>query len=89
VAHLENGGQWAMYDLFRPAYVYYTNRFCEVLRNGPELRAFLEHEPPSLVVIREKDYKRIKDNLGIATRVLFREKIGHRSMLLIANQGNS
>jgi len=89
VAHLENGGQWAMYEFFRPAYVYYTNRFCEVLLNGPELRAFLEEGRPSLVVIREKDYKRIKNNLDVRTRVLFREKIGHRSLLLISNQRES
>ena len=78
-----------MYNIFRAAYVYYTNHFCEVLNNETELKAFLSQEHPSLVVIREKDYKRIKNTLGITTTLLFRKKIGHRPMLLISNQNSS
>jgi len=83
---LEHGGQWAMYKFFRSAYVYYTHSFCTVLKTEEELKKFLDQKSPSLVVIREQDYQRIKDSLLKNTPVLFSDQIGHRSMLLISNQ---
>ncbi|MCX5887300.1 MAG: hypothetical protein NT096_15540 [Proteobacteria bacterium] len=75
-----------MYKFFRSAYVYYTHSFCTVLKTEGELKKFLDQKSPSLVVIREQDYQRIKDSLLKNTPVLFSDQIGHRSMLLISNQ---
>ena len=74
-----------MYNFNKSAYVYYTNRICKVIRGAKELGEFFKQDSLSLVVIREEDYVRVKDYLGITTCVLCSEKAGHRSMLLISN----
>ena len=86
VAHLGNGGEWAMYKLYRSSYVYYTNSFGKVLNSEEELRGFLKQKNTSVVVMRVQDYKRIKDSLGVKTSLLFSDQIGHRSLVLISNQ---
>ena len=85
IANLDDDKEWAMYDFFRPAYVYYAKSFCKELENERELIDYLGQERQALVVIRENDYERVKDYLGVKTHVLFRDKIGHRPMLLISN----
>ena len=75
-----------MYKFFRAVYVYYANSFCTVLETEKELKNFLDQKELSLVVMREQDYRKIKDTLGIKTYVLFKDRVGHRSMFLISNQ---
>ena len=86
VTRLENGGQWAMYNFDKSAYVYYTKRICKEIHGATELGEFFKQDSLSLVAIREEDYVRVKDYLGVTTHVLFREKAGHGRVLLISNQ---
>jgi 4-amino-4-deoxy-L-arabinose transferase-like glycosyltransferase len=83
---LKKGGNWAMYKLYRAAYVYYTDSFCQVLQSEGELKAFLEQPTQSLVVMRERNYSPMKDTLMVKTFVVAEKHIGHRKMVLISNR---
>ncbi len=48
-----------MYRFYRAAYVYYTDSFCTVLNNKPELEAFLKQPTLYLVAVKEKHYQRL------------------------------
>jgi len=85
-ARLAKGGQWAMYKFYRAAYVYYTDSFCKVLEDENQLQAFLDHPTLSLVAMREKQYTRLSDALKAKTRLVFKDHIGHRAMVLISNR---
>jgi 4-amino-4-deoxy-L-arabinose transferase-like glycosyltransferase len=85
-ARLTAGGQWAMYKLYRAAYVYYTDSFCKVLEDEKELQAFLDQPTLSLVVMREKQYKHLNDALRAKTHLVYRQHVGHRAMVLISNR---
>jgi len=86
VAHLDRGGQWAMFRFYRAAYVYYTDSFCKVLNSESELEAYLKQPMLSLVVLKEKHYQHLGDSLKKNTYVLTKKNIGHRLMVLISNQ---
>ncbi|MBT8366842.1 MAG: glycosyltransferase family 39 protein [Deltaproteobacteria bacterium] len=86
VANLKKGGQWAMYRFYRAAYVYYTDSFCTVLKNEPELEAFLNQPTLSMVVLKDRHYQLLGDSLKDKTYLLAKRQIGHRRMVLIANQ---
>ncbi|UCD81164.1 MAG: hypothetical protein JSW26_06975, partial [Desulfobacterales bacterium] len=85
-ANLKNGGQWAMYQFYRAAYVYYTDSFCTVLESEEELKAFLNQATLSLVVMKENKYERLSDTVKARTHLVFKQQIGHRAMVLISNQ---
>jgi 4-amino-4-deoxy-L-arabinose transferase-like glycosyltransferase len=86
IANLEHGGQWAMYRFYRAAYVYYTDSFCTVLDSESELEAFLKQPQMSMVVLKEKHYETLSDSIKKNTYLITKNQIGHRSMVLIANQ---
>jgi len=83
---LDRGGQWAMYRFYRAAYVYYTDSFAKELEDEEALRSYLAQPGLSLVVMKEKEYNRLKDDLVGKAFVVIRDQIGHRPMILIANQ---
>jgi 4-amino-4-deoxy-L-arabinose transferase-like glycosyltransferase len=84
--HLENGGHWAMYRFYRAAYVYYTDSFCKVLEDEKELHAFLDQPTLSVVVMKETQYASLSDALKAETQLVFKQRIGHRAMVLITNR---
>jgi hypothetical protein len=86
VANLDRGGQWAMYRFYRAAYVYYTDSFSRVLNSESELEAYLKQPRLSMVVLKEKHYRRLGNSLKEKTYVLTKKQIGHRLMVLISNQ---
>jgi hypothetical protein len=86
VTHLDRGGQWAMYRFYRAAYVYYTDSFCTVLKNESDLKTYLDQPKLSLVVMKEKHYKGLADSLKKKTYLIAKQQIGHRPMVLLANQ---
>jgi hypothetical protein len=83
---LDRGGQWAMYRFYRAAYVYYTDSFAKELEDEQALKDYLAQPTLSLVVMKEKEYNRLKDDLAGKAFVVIRDQIGHRPMILIANQ---
>jgi len=86
VANLERGGQWAMFRFYRAAYVYYTDSFCEVLEDEAQLEAFLNRPTLALVVLKENHYRHMGDAFKKKTHLITTRNIGHRKMVLIANQ---
>ena len=85
-AQLEQGGQWAMYRFYRAAYVYYTDSFTKELEDVEALKAYLAQPTLSLVAMKEKDYNQLKDVLEGKAFLVFKDQIGHRPMVLIANR---
>jgi hypothetical protein len=75
-----------MYRFYRAAYVYYTDSFTKVIDDEKALHAYLDQPQLSLVVIKEKHYKRLQENLEGKAFVVTRRQIGHRRMVLLANQ---
>jgi 4-amino-4-deoxy-L-arabinose transferase-like glycosyltransferase len=86
VERLQKGGNWAMFQFYRAAYVYYTDSFCQVLQSKGELEAFLEQPDQALVVMKERNYHRLIDALKTNTYVIAKKQIGHRQMVLISNR---
>jgi 4-amino-4-deoxy-L-arabinose transferase-like glycosyltransferase len=85
-AHLEKGAQWAMYRFYRAAYVYYTDSFAKVLEDDEALQAYLAQPTLALVVMKESHYNMIKNTLEGKAFLVTRRQIGHRPMVLLANQ---
>ena len=86
VERLEKGADWAMYKFYRAAYVYYTDSFAKILTTEEELNRFLDLPTQSIVAMREKEYKHLKEPLKKKMVVITQRKIGHRAMVLISNQ---
>ena len=75
-----------MYRFYRAAYVYYTDSFAKELEDEEALKAFLAQPTLSVVAMKEKEYNRLKDDIAGKAFVVTRDQIGHRPMILIANQ---
>jgi 4-amino-4-deoxy-L-arabinose transferase-like glycosyltransferase len=84
--YLARGGQWAMYRFYRAAYVYYTDSFTKELEDRQALEDFLAQPTLSLVAMKERDYNGLKDALAGKAFLVTKDQIGHRPMVLIANQ---
>jgi len=79
------GAPLAMYPDFRPVYVYYTERFIDVLPDRARLSAYLDSAPRVFVLIEEGNYEAERQQGPSTMHVLDREQIGHRAMLLVSN----
>ena len=75
----------AMYPDYRPAYVFYGERFIEVLTSRDRLRAYLASPTPVYLLIEEGNYAAETRGDGPPMRILDRESIGHRATLLVTN----
>ncbi len=85
VREVAAGAPLAMFPDFRPAYVYYTERFIDVLPDRARLQAYLASGPRVFVLIEESNYESERRHAASAMHVLDREQIGHRAMLLVSN----
>lgn len=83
---LERGGQWAMYRFYRAAYVYYTDSFVKEIEDEEGLKAYLAQPRLWLVVMKEKEFNRLKEDLISRAFVVTKDQIGHRPVVLIANK---
>jgi 4-amino-4-deoxy-L-arabinose transferase-like glycosyltransferase len=79
------GAPLAMYPDFLPAYVFYSERFIEVLPDRARLQAYLASAPRVFLLIEESNYEAERRHAASEMRVLDREQIGHRVMLLVSN----
>jgi len=80
------GTRWGMFRTYRARYVYYADHFTADLRKDDDLLTFLEEPERAIVVIRMRDYDRLKDSLLADTSVLDHREIGSRNLLLISNR---
>jgi len=83
---VEKGADWAMYQFYRAAYVYYTDSFTKILNTEEELNRFLNQPNQSIVAMRESGYKNLNESLKAKSHLIYQRKIGHRPMVLISNQ---
>lgn len=83
---VEKGADWAMYQFYRAAYVYYTDSFTKVLNTEEELNRFLNQPNRSVVAMREREYQNLNESLKAKSYLIYQRKIGHRPMVLISNQ---
>jgi len=83
---VEKGADWAMYQFYRAAYVYYTDSFTKVLNTEEELNRFLNQPNQSIVAMRDKEYQKLNESLKAKYPLIYQKKIGHRLMVLISNQ---
>jgi 4-amino-4-deoxy-L-arabinose transferase-like glycosyltransferase len=73
-----------IYPDYHPAYVFYSGRRLEVLRARDDLAAFFRSAPRAYCVMEEAQYEVERRTLGMGLRVVDRERVGHRTMLLVA-----
>jgi len=83
---VEKGADWAMYQFYRAAYVYYTDSFTKVLNTEEELNRFLNQPNRSIIAMRESGYQNLNESLKAKSYLIYQRKIGHRPMVLISNQ---
>jgi 4-amino-4-deoxy-L-arabinose transferase-like glycosyltransferase len=77
-----------MYGYYRPAYAFYTDRFVECSEDPETLLAWFTAEAPEYVVMKRKDFARIKDAFPL-TLHLIDEWEGYRHMVLVSNQSET
>lgn len=85
VKRVDKGADWAMYQFYRAAYVYYTDSFANVLETEEELHRFLDQTTRSIVAMPENGYDNLNANLKNKSYVIYKRKIGHRPMVLVSN----
>lgn len=77
---------WAIYGFFKPTYLYYTDRnHIEVIHNISTLNSLLASINRVLLVIQEKDFKRVRSELTSPVHILEKDGVGHRKILLVSN----
>lgn len=80
------GTRWGMFRTYRARYIYYADAFTADLRKDEELQAFLAAPERAIVVIRARDYERLRDSLLDGTSVLDYREIGSRKLYLVSNR---
>ena len=74
---VEKGADWAMYQFYRAAYVYYTDSFTKVLNTEEELNRFLNQPNQSIVAMRDKEYQKLNESFKVMYPLIYQKKIGH------------
>ena len=77
-----------MYGYYRPAYAYYTDRFVDFSEDPAILLGWFTAEAPQYVVMKKKDYMKIKDSFPLKL-YLIDEWEGYRHMALVSNQSET
>jgi 4-amino-4-deoxy-L-arabinose transferase-like glycosyltransferase len=84
--YLPPGENLKMFDLVRPIYGVYTERFMDVTRSAQKLTQWFNSKQPVYIVTYENSYLDIKDNFPLPIYIVLREWIDHRYVLLISNR---
>lgn len=74
-----------IYPRYHSAYAFYTGRLLSTPESREDLAAFLKSAPRAYCLIEEGAYEAVRRGLGIELLVLDRDRVGHRSMLLVAS----
>jgi len=83
---LDQGAEWAMYQYYRAAFVYYTDSLVDVIETKEDLVRFLDRTTRSLVAMREEEYDGLSEDIRNRMYMIYQRQIGHRSMVLVSNQ---
>jgi len=84
IAALVGASPLGIYPDPHDAYAFYTGRRVEVLQSREALRAFLESAPRAYCLMEEEQYEVERRALGRPLRVLDRDRVGHRAMVLVS-----
>lgn len=84
VARLVGEAPLCIYPHYRSAYAYYAGRTLATPHDRDALRDFLAAPEPAYCLVEEGRMERDRAALGLVLDTLDRERIGHRSMLLVA-----
>ncbi|MBI4168651.1 MAG: glycosyltransferase family 39 protein [Acidobacteria bacterium] len=76
-----------IYPHYHSAYAFYTGRFLATPGSREDLDAFLRSAPRVYCLIEEESYEAVRRTLGTDVRVLDRERVGHRFVLLLVSEG--
>jgi 4-amino-4-deoxy-L-arabinose transferase-like glycosyltransferase len=87
VAAAAAGRPLGIYPDYHAAYVFYGGRPIEVLSDRAGLLAFLRSDPRACCLMEEDRYEVERRALGIGLQVVDRERVGHRSMILVSTGG--
>ncbi|HHT9124803.1 MAG TPA: phospholipid carrier-dependent glycosyltransferase [Candidatus Brocadiia bacterium] len=78
---------WAIYGFFKPTYLYYTDRNrIEVIQDVSALNSLLASTNRVLLVIQEKDFKKVVNEITSPVHILEKDGVGHRKILLVSNK---
>lgn len=80
------GTRWGMFRTYRARYIYYADHLTVDLRQDVDLRDFLQQPERALVVVRMRDYERLKGSILADVSIVDRREIGSRNLLLLSNR---
>ncbi|MGR3311023.1 MAG: ArnT family glycosyltransferase [Candidatus Brocadiales bacterium] len=76
-----------IYGFFRPTYLYYTRRNqIELIHDVSTLNSLLASAKRVFLVIQEKHFKEVTNELTAPVYILEEDNVGHREILLVSNQ---
>ena len=84
IAAAARGAPLAIYPDPHDAYAFYSGRAIKVLPSREALRAFLGSAPDALCLMDEDRFAAERRLLDVPLRAVDRERVGHRSMVLVA-----
>ena len=73
-----------IYPDYHASYAFYSGRFLSVLRTRDDLSDFVSGAPRVYCLMEARQYEIERRLLATTLRVIDRERVGHRSMLLVA-----
>lgn len=79
---------WGMYRTYRARFIYYADHFTTEIKDENELQAFLQQSGPLLIVVRGREYDKLKDSLLANTILLDRRRIGSRDLALVSRKAD-
>ncbi len=79
--------QLRIFRWYSPAYGYYTRKRFDLTFDPDQLKAWLESEERTCIVMKEKDYKMVLEHLpDLVMYILDRQWVDHRWVLLVSNR---
>ncbi|MFQ5863202.1 MAG: ArnT family glycosyltransferase [Candidatus Brocadiales bacterium] len=86
---IQPGTPWAVYNMFRPAYIYYTKSHPNIIFSQDELVSFLSGKERVYCLIREEDYQALTSRVNLSlyrVEKLQGPKRSMKNLLLISNK---
>lgn len=86
---IESGTPWAVYNMFRPAHIYYTKSHPEIIFSQDELISFISGKEKVYCLIHEEDYQALTSRINLPlyqVEKLHGPKRSMRNLLLITNK---
>lgn len=78
--------KWAMYRYFRCGFIFYTGSYARLIGHEEKLNGFLNSSKRVFVLLKEKDYDRIKDSINSPLYIVLKDKVARKDILLISNR---